>query len=126
MHSTKYGVWALTVSFAFAGLMAASGMAAASPLQDIPEGFANWLETDAYVAEAILSTLVLVSVALALAVLKMSPQGVIITLIVVLGMLTAVGWMDTWVIVLVGVLVAALFARSLISGQTFFSSGGDE
>lgn len=93
--------------------------ASASPLQDIPEGLADALEfSNTYVAEAILSTMVLASLAVCLAMLKAPMQPTIIVLIAAMGALTAMGWLDTWVLVLVGILTATIFASMLVSGGT--------
>ena len=67
--------------------------------------------------------MVLVALALVLAMLKLDSQGVVIILICAIGALTAMSWLDTWVLVLVGVLAAALFARALISGGGIHAPG---
>jgi hypothetical protein len=37
-------------------------------------------------------------------------------LIVTMGALVAISWLDTWVLVLVAVLAAALFGKTLLTG----------
>ena len=117
MHGkTRFGPIAL---FALIALVAMTYSVSASPLQDIPEGLADALDMGStYVAEAILSTMVLVSVSICLAMLKFDIRPTIIILIVVMGALTAMGWLDTWVLVLVGVLTATIFASMLVSGAS--------
>ena len=101
------------------GLFCVTG-AQAGPLQDIPEGLADALDTDDYVAEAILSVMMLVSITLVLAMLRLPTQATIIVLIAVIAALTAMSWLDPLVILLVAILAAALFGREIISGGTTF------
>ena len=109
----------LVLGFAglFGVLMFGTCTASAGPLQDIPEGFAEALGTDTYVAESILSALILAAVALVLTQLKMKPQGVVIMLVVMIGVLTAMSWLDPFVIVVVIILTAALFGKTIIGGR---------
>ena len=101
------------------GILAVIGTASyaqAGPLQDIPTALADYLEVDSYVAEAILATMILTSVALVLAVAKLHAQATVVMLIVTMGALVAISWLDTWVLVLVAVLAAALFGKTLLTG----------
>lgn len=101
----------------FGVLMFGSAMASAGPLQDIPEGFAEALGTDTYVAESILSTLIIAAVALVLTQLKMKSQGLLIILIVMIAALTAMSWLDPFVLVAIVILSAALFGRAILGGK---------
>lgn len=114
------------IGVSFGGVIFASFPASASgPIDDIPEEFAEALNLDdSYVAEMILSMFVLASLGLALAAARAPPSIIIILLIVAIGTLTVMGWLDTWVLVLVGLLTVALFGRALIFGGPFF--GGDK
>lgn len=115
-RSTIFRILALAVTFQAFVCLTAAGGARASLLSEVPEALSDSLGLDStYIAGMLLSLLVMVSITLALGVAKAPIQGTIITELVALGALTVIGWLDTFVIVLVGLLVAALFAKSIIS-----------
>lgn len=98
------------------GVLAFSGLSMAGPVQDIPEGLGDALGLDDptnYVAKMILASAAILAVALALSVAKMPFMGLLITLLVVIGVFTAIGYLDVWVLILTGVTVGLWLAASM-------------
>ena len=126
MYGTRYGICALITAFTFAGLLAASGMAAASPLSDITDSLNDALFGGAnlFAAQAILTAAVLVSVGLALAVLHLEQTATFIVLFAVLGALTAIGWANPMLILVAALLAVALFVKKVTAYWT--GSGGTD
>lgn len=128
MLGTKYGMWVLTVSFAFVGLMAASSVASASPIGDVADGMNDALfgGTNLFAAQAILTAAVMMTAGLVLAVLHLEFVANVIVLFAVLGALTAIGWAPPVLLLLCGLLVGGLFVQKTARAFTGGSSDADE
>lgn len=114
----------VVVGLSVLALVFISAQISAGPIEDIPDEFAEALGyEDTYVAEMLLSMFILASLGLALAVARAPPSIIIVLLIVAIGTLTVMGWLDTWVLVLVALLTVALFGRALIAGGPFLGGG---
>ena len=115
MYGTRYGICALITAFTFAGLLAASGMAAASPISDVADSLNDALfgGTNLFAAQAILTAAVMVSVGVMLAVMDMNYLGIFIVLFAVLGALTAIGWADPTLIFVAGLIAGGMFVQRI-------------
>lgn len=97
----------------------AVGGAMAGPIQDIPSSMGDALEISDDLAKMILSVAILTSAGLALAVGKGSNLMVtVIILLGVMGVLTAIGWLTPWLLLLSAVLIAAMFAGKMKDALT--------
>lgn len=98
------------------------GMASAGPLTDIPAAMGTSLGISADLAKMILSVAILASAGLAMAVAGKG-ENIMATLVILLaveGVLTAIGWLTVWLLLLTAVLIAAMFAgkiRDVTSGS---------
>lgn len=97
-------------------------MASASTLTDIPGRLADTLDISETSAELMISVAILSAIALALSAARAPILGMVIILICVMGLLTAMGWIDTWVMVLAGLFAAGLWA-TIFSGLLGGSPG---
>jgi hypothetical protein len=110
MYCRAYA-WVL-IALGMLGLILAPAMvASASLVDDIPQGFADALGIALDPAEMLLSAAIVMASALVLAVLRMNIVGVVIVEVVVLGALTVIGWLDSWVMVMAAVVIAAMFGK---------------
>ena len=98
---------------ALLGLTVCSMNASASTLTDIPGRLADTLDVSDTTAELMISAMILVSISLALTAARAPVIAIMIVLLAVLGVLTAMGWVDAWLMVLAAVTVAALFALGM-------------
>lgn len=91
------------------------GMASAGPIQDIPTSMATSLGTTPDIARMILSSAILLSVGLAMAMVgkRANTMATIIVLISTEGLLTGIGWLTPWLLLFTGVLVAAMFGGKI-------------
>jgi hypothetical protein len=104
----------MIVLVAFAAIMASSGDASAVAVDDLPDALANALGTTAYVAKLIISVAFIFAVLLPLSMTKIKAGPMSIMLIVIMLPLTAVGYLESWVIMVSMILVAALFALGVM------------
>ena len=109
------------------GLMAVPLVAvtvSASPMSDIPEGLNDALFDGAniYASRMILAGAVILAAVLSMAVAKLNPVGIIFMLLILIGILTAIGWLDYWVLVFAAIIVALIFAQ-MVAGL-FDKPGG--
>ena len=95
----------------FSIIMLGSGMAAASTMTDLPARLGQALGADEYTGGMILSAAILMSAALAMAAAKVDIMPVVIVLFAVMAVLTTLGWLDKWVLMLAAILVAAMFGK---------------
>lgn len=107
--------------FVFVGSMVAS----AGIINDAPESLADSLGVTTIAAEYILSAAVLLSVGLALALFKGSNMAAtVIVLLAFIGMLTAIGWLDAWLLIMVALIIALMFGSQLREwGTSTFRKG---
>ena len=92
----------------------------AGPIQDIPHSMGDALEIDEDLAKMILSVSMLASAGLCLVVAGKG-ANLMATLIVLLGIegvLTAIGWLEPWLLLLSAVLIAAMFATKIRDALT--------
>lgn len=109
--SIRFGLVSLTALCAFVGMAAT---ASAGVIDDIPAGLADSLGITVLAAEFLLSSGVLLAVGLALAMLKGSNMALtVIVMLAFLGMLTAIGWLEAWLIVMVALVIALMFGAKL-------------
>ena len=112
----------------FAGLFIVmfSTSAQAGFIDDVPDGLADQLEVSRGVAELILSCSVLLCVGLVLAVAMgedKNPLTIVIMMIGLVGMLTAIQWLDPWYLVMICMIIALLYG-SLMRGWAESSNSG--
>ena len=111
---SRYRIPIMVGLFALSSLMFI-GMASAGPLQDVPLGVADALEISTDLAKMMLSVAILTSAGLAMAVAggKANFMATLVVLLAVEGVLTAMGWLTAWLLLLTAVLVAAMFAGKI-------------
>jgi len=98
-------------------------MASASTLTDIPGRLADALDVSETTGELIISVAILCAISLALGAARAPVLAIVIVLLAVMGLLTAMGWIDTWLMVLAGLFAAGLWA-TIFSG--LLGGGGSE
>ena len=111
---SRYRIPILVAFFSLSSLMFI-GMASAGPIQDLPASMATSLGTTPDVARMILSSAILLSVGLAMAMVgkRANTMATIIVLISTEGALTGIGWLTPWLLLFTAVLVAAMFAGQI-------------
>lgn len=83
-------------------------------INEIPEYLADSLNISSTAAEMVLTAAVLLAVGLMLAMLKGSNMALIVIVeLAMLGMLTAIGWVDAWLLVMVVLVLALMFGAKL-------------
>ena len=115
-RSSRYRRWVLVMAIQFAAVgIFAIGRATAGPIQDLPSSMATSLGTTPDVARMILSSAILLSVGLAMAMVgkRANTMATIIIIISTEGALTGIGWLTPWLLLFTGVLVAAMFAGQI-------------
>jgi len=117
---------ALTFAMLSFAMMAAIGSASASVISDIPNQLNDALLDGAslFAAKAILTAAIMVSVGLLLAVLKMPVMGIFIVLLTTLAALTAIGWADISILILVAFIIVFMFGKTVIPALTGSQGGG--
>jgi len=113
---SRYRNWVviMAVQFAAVGIFAING-ASAGPLTDIPTTMGTSLGISADLAKMILSVAILMSAGLVMAMVGKSTNmmATLVVLLSVEGLLTAIGWLTPWLLLLSAVLIAALFAGKM-------------
>lgn len=99
-----------------------AGLASASTLTGIPGRLADTLDVSDTTAELIISVAILVAVALALAAARVPVIALLIVILAVMGLLTVLGWVDTWLMILAALLTVGMFAGIM---STTFGGGGE-
>lgn len=95
-------------------LFIGTAQASAGAVEDIPNALADAIGTSVTAAEMILSAALLLSVGLTLSVMRSGNMATTaIVLLAMLGMLTAIGWLDGWLIVMVALVLALIFGSRL-------------
>ena len=96
-------------------LIVTSGSAQAFNIDSIPEAVndAVFEGEDLWLAKLLISVSVLVGVGFALAAAKMEVIPVFIVLFGVMGLFIALGWLDYWLALVAGLLVASTFALKM-------------
>jgi len=79
-------------------------------LDDFPVMLGNYLGTSLFVAKTLLSSLILCFVALALAMYKAKGMLIVIACFGTMVFLVAIGWISAWVLLLLSLLIAGLYA----------------
>jgi hypothetical protein len=108
----------ILLSLAF-GMMAVFGFglmgARASIISDIPNALNDAILDGGslYAAQLILTSAIMMTCGVTLAVLKMPPAGMFIVLLCVLGALTAIGWADASFMVVALFITVAMFGRTM-------------
>jgi len=98
----------------------------ASSIDDIP-GLVNdaiFGGEDLTMAKYLLSTAILVGAGLAMAASKLNMTATIIVLLGLIGFLTALGWVDIWLILLAALVIVALSSKTFVGWIT--GGGGGE
>ena len=104
------------VSLIAIGLMLFIGTAQASAgaVEDIPNALADAIGVSVSAAELILSTALMLSAGLTLSVMRKGNMATTaIVMLAMLGMLTAIGWLDGWLLVMVALILALIFGSRL-------------
>jgi hypothetical protein len=119
-RSSRVSMIGLTALFA---LTFCAWGATATPIDDIPEALSDSLGITTTAAEMVLSACVLLSVGLLLAILKGGNMALTsIVLLAFVGMLTAIGWLDAWLLVMAALIIALIFGAQLRDwGESTFS-----
>jgi len=114
IEGSRYRIPILVAFFSLSSFMFL-GMASASPIQDLPTSMATSLGTTPDIARLILSSAILLSVGLAMAMIgkRANMMATIIILISTEGVLTGIGWLTPWLLLFTGILVAAMFAGKI-------------
>jgi hypothetical protein len=84
-------------------------------LIDLPTQVGAALGSDATTGGLILSVAILASVGLALGATRINIIGTIMVLLATAGVLTAIGWLGAWFLIVSVILIAALFGTKLAS-----------
>jgi len=82
-------------------------------VMDLPGNLAAHLGVSVFVAEVILSSLFLFSVGLTLSVLKAKGLLILIVTFPLMGVLIAIGWLPFWILLLLSLLVAFMYADKI-------------
>jgi hypothetical protein len=109
----RYARTGLLAILAFYFFFYTIGGAQAAPFQEIPDAVNHALfgGSNLTAARMILAGGILASIGLALSVGKMNFFGTVIVLLVVSGILTAMGWLQAWLLVLAALIVAAFWSK---------------
>ena len=96
--------------------MFAVGGARAAPFQEIPEQVNTALfgGSNLYAAKMILAGGILASIGLAMSMTKINFMATVIVMLTTAAILTAIGWLDFWIIIMVALLIAAIFGKTMI------------
>ena len=107
-------------------LFIGTAQASAGAVEDIPSALASALGTSIVAAELILSAALLMAAGLTLSVMRKSNTATIIIVeLALIGMLTAIGWLDAWLLVMVALVIALIFGSKIRDwGESTFSRGG--
>jgi len=122
---SRYRIPILVAFFALSTLMFI-GMASASPYQDIPQGINDALfgGSNLYAAKMILAGGILASIGLAMSMTKVNLMATVIVMLTTAAILTAIGWLDFWIIILVALLIVSIFGKAMITWVSGDTSGG--
>lgn len=118
---SKYVCWIAFVISAISMLVSVlSSNAMAFDLNTIPESLndAVFDGQNLMMAKYLLATCIMVSVGLAMAVAKFNMIATVIVLLGLIGFLTALGWVDVWLILLAALLIVAISSKNLVAWIT--------
>ena len=124
MFGSKHIVW--IGLFAWLTVVMLSSSAQAGFIDDVPDGLADQLEVSRTVAELIISCSILLAVGLAIAVASnenTSPFVMLVIIIAVIALLTAIQWLDPWLLIMICMIIALLYG-SLMRGWAESSNSG--
>jgi hypothetical protein len=99
-------------AFGLLAILAVTAQASASPFTDIPTRLANAMDTTPYVAEFLLGSAILLSVILGLGIAQVPWMPTLMISLVMIGLVTAIGWFDVWILAFAAMLTAALFGAA--------------
>jgi len=121
--NARLSMISLIALFAFVSV---AYVAAASPVSDIPDALNDGLfgGFNLFAAQAILTAIIMVSVGLFLAMMKLNYIATFIVLFAVLGALTAMGWADPTMMMLAALLVVGLFVKRIAEYMTGSQGAG--
>ena len=113
----------------FAGLtvIMLSSSVQAGFIDDVPDGLADQLEVSRTVAELILSCSILLAVGLVIAVASnenTSPLVMVVVMIAMIALLTAIQWLDPWLLVMICMIIALLYGSLMRTWAESGKSGG--
>lgn len=101
-------LWAMLL-----GMFIASNGASASAISDLPDDLGDALGISTSLAGMIMSIGMIVSAALVLSVARMPWVGIAITLLSLMILLTAFGWLDQVVLIFSGIVTAIYFGITM-------------
>ena len=109
-------------------LFIGTAQASASPVSDIPDAINDALFGGAnlFAAQSILTAMVMCSIGLLLAMLKLDYLSNFIVLFCVLGALTAIGWADPTIMLIAGLFVVGMFVKKVTTYVTGNQGASDE
>lgn len=107
------------------GILVVASSTLAWSLSDIPEqvNSALFAGGNLFAAKMLLSASVLASIALAMAAGKQPMLPMMVVLVATMGALIAIGWLDVWLMVMVGLLIAGMFGKRM--ADIYSGAGGD-
>ncbi len=113
---------------AIAITLAISADASAGIINDLPRAINKALFDDSNLtaAKALLAGGVLAALGAFVAVCRLNTVGTAILMIGMIGVLTAVGWLDYWLLILAALVVVALFAGRMADYISGHNKGGAE
>jgi len=79
----------------------------------VPQALADHLNISLFVAELLMSSLVLISVGLTLSILKAKGLLILIVTFPLMGVLVALAWLPVWIFLLLGLLVSLLYSDKI-------------
>lgn len=85
---------------------------------DLPEAVGDVLGVSESTGGLLLSAVILMSAGLALGYAKLDLMPMLIVLLAFAGLLTAVGWLSQWLLVMSAILIVALFGFKVAKGVT--------
>lgn len=96
-------------------LFIGTAQASAGPVTDIPEAINDALfgGGNLFGAQALLTAIVMVSIGLLLAMLKLNYVATFIVMFCVLGALTAIGWAEVTLLLICALFVVGMFAKKM-------------
>ena len=111
------------------GLMVLLGIgtlsAQAVDINEIPSAFGDSVGISETAAQLVISAMILLSIGICLSMFKGSNMPLtIIIMIALVGMLTAIGWLEPWLLVMIVLVIALMFGSALRDwGTSKFKSG---
>ncbi len=101
------------VAFLGMAFISTAGIVSASTISEIPQAINNALfdGTNLYAARMILAGCIMMTAILCMALVKLPVIGIAAMTLTLMGILTAIGWLDYWILVFTAILIGFMFSR---------------